>query len=251
MHSFKKGDKVLGPKGCVAIFDEPAAYDTAWFYAGDDHDSLFRWRLVDCQPATDYAPLVEAVKKVVNVWSSSDGYSRFISISGMCELSKALRGLTHAPSVEMTKGRSDDEDHAKKTVDAGLYEAARKVCRTAVPLLGFSEKRVTIETLGNLEKALDNSKPAETFQDFWDRVIDKTDSDVRISNVTMNYMYKHCMYAWDKPKECGEWCEHYVESEDVCLIVGLDEKTSTIRIKNIKSNPNYGMPGCPHVGSDA
>lgn len=119
-------------------------------------------------------------------------------------------------------------------VDAGLYEAAKEV------VYEWEQKGCPITSLGcscaDLRDSVNNSKPAETFQDFWDRVIDKADNDARISNVTMNYMYKHCMDAWDKPKECGEWCEHYdkVQAASVCY--------------SCRSfYPTYGMPGCPHA----
>ncbi|MES1923286.1 hypothetical protein MHBO_004835, partial [Bonamia ostreae] len=136
-------------------------------------------------------------------------------------------------------------------VNAGLYEAAKEVVNLFVyDANSIGDKPRAIELLSD---ALANSKPAETFEDFWDRVIDKTDGDTRISNVTMNYMYKHCMDAWDKPKECGEWCEHWQEWKD--LEGSGASETLFVDVQYCfvaeEFNPTYGMPGCPHGGSDA
>lgn len=125
MYNFKKGDLVQHvPSGCVGVYgnhDGMKIYVDVYDFGQMDKSSMVWWERTDCQPAPDYAPLVEAVGELGEMTKDRHGVGFWPGMydfpcTFMRKLKVAYTACTHTHSAETINGRSDDEKDGYKIV---------------------------------------------------------------------------------------------------------------------------------------
>lgn len=259
MHKFKKGDLVLGPKGCVGLFDEYANDNTLWCSIGDDCDTLAYWRSEDCQPAPDYTELL-------NFIVTQGGLPEESTWENINQFFKKYTKLVEAAErVSKAFDRTILRQHYLEALNS-LKDARKALADIEAPQEpGYRWLTMDLDTPGYGEFWVD--RPEYDGEDTW---VNGGDYPVMPCDCAPSFLKPgqlwerrnglpfgeetHTVYEawnhqwWRLVEDHGERCETCVNMK---LMSDKDNTCSWYACSNnYKPHPHHGMPGCKYQRKD-